>query len=339
MSVQQQGEPPWGSAVATGIGSLPYDDVDEACRVVLGELPELPHLPELPARGPGAELTGRAAALLAGLHVDLQPAGWRLVDRAGMDEARATTLLRRDLDALEVAAYGYRGPLKVQVAGPLTLAATLELPRGGRAVADHGARRDLAAALAEGVAEHIADVRRRVPGARVVLQLDEPALPAVLAGDIPTASGFGRHRAVPPAEAEDALRSVLEPAAGDSVVHCCAAAVPVGLVAAAGARALSYDLGRMRSAEIDGYAEAVDAGLDLWPGVVPSPEPAGPAPSDADLARRVLGLWRRLGVAEAAAAARTVITPGCGLAAASPGWARQAYGLARRTAAAVGAGA
>ncbi len=338
MSVQQRGEPPWGPAVATGIGSLPSDDVDEACRVVLGELPDLPHLPELPARGPGADVTGRAATLLAGLHVDLQPAGWRLVDRAGLDEGRAATLLRRDLDALEVAAYGYRGALKVQVAGPLTLAATLELPRGGRAVADHGARRDLTAALAEGVAEHIGDVRRRVPGARVVLQLDEPALPAVLAGEVPTASGFGRHRAVPVAEAEDALRSVLEPAAGGGVVHCCAAAVPVGLIAAAGARALSFDLGRVRNADVDEYAEAVDAGLDLWPGVVTSTEPAGAAPSDADLARRVLALWQRLGVDDAAAAARTVITPACGLAAASPGWARQAYGLARRTAAAVGAG-
>src|SRR5690606_19205936 len=56
---------------ATGVGSLPYDDPREATRVVLGELPDLPHLPELPGRGPGADMIGRAAAILAELAVDL----------------------------------------------------------------------------------------------------------------------------------------------------------------------------------------------------------------------------------------------------------------------------
>ena len=105
-------------------------------------------------------------------------------------------MLAQDLDVLEEQIQGYVGPLKVQVAGPWTIASTVEKPRGDKVLTDHGARRELAQALAEGVRVHLADVQRRVPGAELVLQVDEPALPFVLAGQVPTASGFSRHRSV-----------------------------------------------------------------------------------------------------------------------------------------------
>ena len=80
---------------ATGVGSLPGTDPREAAAVVAGELPDLPHLPELPGRGPGADMVGRTAArCCVDLHVDLQPSGWRLVDRPGMDERRARVVPR-----------------------------------------------------------------------------------------------------------------------------------------------------------------------------------------------------------------------------------------------------
>src|SRR3954447_24657016 len=130
---------------ATGIGSLPGEDIDAALALVFPELPDLPHLPELPARGPGADMIGRTAGVLVDLHVDLQPSGWRLTDRPGIDERRARDFLSRDLDAIEEHAGEYAGPFKVQVAGPWTLAASLERVRGDRALADLGACRDLAA--------------------------------------------------------------------------------------------------------------------------------------------------------------------------------------------------
>ena len=199
--------------VASGVGSHPGDDqraYDEAVRLVLGELPELAYLPEVPGRGPTATMTGRALAVLADLGADLQPAGWRLTDAPGIDHRRARSLLAQDLDTLEEQAQGYTGAFKVQVAGPWTLAATVERPRGDKVLADFGARRDLAQALAEGLLAHVSDVRRRVPGAsRLVVQVDEPALAAVLAGAVPTASGFGRHRTVHPPEASEALAWVL----------------------------------------------------------------------------------------------------------------------------------
>jgi hypothetical protein len=80
----------------------------------------LPYLPELPARGPGADIIGRGAGLLADLEVDLQPMGWRFVDRAGRDSHRTSALLREDLDELAEAFDAYEGDLKVQIAGPWT---------------------------------------------------------------------------------------------------------------------------------------------------------------------------------------------------------------------------
>ena len=58
----------------------------------------------------------------------------------------------------------YTGPFKIQVAGPWTLAATVEKPRGDKVLTDHGARRELAQALAEGAARPRR--RRAAPAAR-----------------------------------------------------------------------------------------------------------------------------------------------------------------------------
>ena len=331
---------------ATGIGSLPGDDAsafDEALRVVLGTLPDLPHLPELPSRGAPADMVGRALALVPELGADLQPAGWRLTGSApGIDQRRARSLLAQDLDALEEQTQGYDGRLKVQVAGPWTLAATVERPRGDRLLADRGARRELAEALAEGLREHVADVRRRVPGASLVVQLDEPALPAVLAGKVPTASGFHRHRSVDAPEASPALEwataAVVEGGA-TPVVHCCAGDVPFGLITGAGAQGVSVDLSALAPASYDALAEVLESGRTLMLGVVPvrptSTEPGEPAawPDDAGVTQRVLRLLDMLGLDPAdEELGDLVITPSCGLAGSSAAWARRACELSERVA-------
>ena len=209
-----------GMTAATGVGSMPGDDAEDyelAVRVVLEELTDLPHVPELPGRGAHADMIGRTLAVVAELGADLQPAGWRLTDASGIDHRRAKSLLAQDLDAVEELTQGYSGPFKIQVAGPWTLAAMVERPRGDRVLADHGARRELAEALAEGLRDHVADVRRRIPDADLVVQVDEPALPAVLAGAVPTASGFHRHRSVDPPRASPPLEWVLR---GGDRVRC-----------------------------------------------------------------------------------------------------------------------
>jgi methionine synthase II (cobalamin-independent) len=316
----------WGPA--TGVGSLPGTDPAEATRVVLGELPGMPHLPELPARGPGADLIGRSAALLVDLAVDLTPAGWRLVPRGGIDLRRAQELMARDLDALHEVAGEHRGPFKVQAAGPWTLAAGLERERGERAVVDPGARRDLAQSLAEGVAAHVAAVSARVPGAQVVVQLDEPSLPTVLQGGLPTASGFGKLPAVDAPDAEAELAAVVAAVPGPVVVHCCADRVPLDLLRAAGADALSFDLGLVQ--DLDALGTAVEAGTHLLVGVVPGTD--APLPPAKATASRLRAWWRELGFPADDLHAAVTLTPSCGLAGASPAYARAAMTHVREAA-------
>src|SRR5689334_20285728 len=319
---------------------MPGTDPAEAMRIVAGELPDFPHLPELPDRGPGADLTGRTAALLVEIPVEVTPRGWRLAERPGRDLARARSMLSTDLDVMEEVLDGFRGPLKIQLCGPWTLAATLELPRTlNVAIADPGAVADLTASLAEGAAAHVAEIAKRVPGARIVVQLDEPALAAVAGGEVPTASGLSRLRPVEAETLRERLAQVIAGTGKYTVIHSCSAAVPFGIIRTAGAHAVSFDLSQLRRGEEDGVAEAAEAGLGLLTGVmpaVPGPDagttrPAGPtgavAPGDGSAearqaAERVIRLWSRLGLPLETCPEQAVITPACGLAGASPGQAR-----------------
>jgi hypothetical protein len=329
---------------------MPGTNPAEAMRVVAGELPDVPHLPELPDRGPGADITGRTAGLLVEIPVEVSPRGWRLAERPGRDLARARTMLSSDLDVMEEVLDGYRGLVKVQLCGPWTLAATLELPRTlNVAIADPGAVADLTASLAEGAAAHVAEIVKRLPGAQVAVQFDEPALPAVAGGEVPTASGLSRLRPVEPEVLRDRLAQVLSAVRGYTVVHSRATSVPFGLIRTAGADALSFDLSQLRRGEEDRIAEAAEAGLGLLLGAVPAvPEPApgsggpqpgrGPAgPGDGSAearqtAERVIRLWHRLGLPLATCPDQVVITPAGGLAAASPAYARAALTQCREAA-------
>ena len=329
----EKAEFPWGPAAATGVGSMPGHDARETARLVTGELagpPHLPFLPELPARGPGADLIGRTAGLLAELYVRLEPSGWRIGDRPGRDTRRARAWLSEDLDALEEFTQGYAGPLKISAVGPWTLAAAVERRNGEAMLGDPGARRDLAESLAEGLRGHLAEVRRRVPGARLVLQLDEPSLPAVLTGRVPTASGYRHHPPVDGALVEETLRAVVAVAGEDPVVvHSCAPRVPFGLLARAGATAVSFDLSLLTEREDEAIGEAVEGGLALFAGVVPADgqgaAPGGRALSDpAGTVSGVRSLWRRLGLSPGLLARAVTVTPRCGLAGSSPAYARAA---------------
>ena len=323
------------SARATGVGSMPGEDFGEATRLVLGELPELSHLPEVPGRGAIAGMIGRTLGVIGELGFDLQPAGWRLTDAPGVDHRRARSLLAQDLDTFEELTQGYEGELKLQLAGPWTLASSVEKPRGDRVLSDVGARRELAQALAEGAREHLADVQRRVPGATLLLQLDEPSLPAVMAGQVPTASGFNRHRSVTPPLASEALEWVFA-AAGETttVAHCCAAEPPIGLLRGAGAGGVSVDLGVLAAGAYDELATALDEGARVLLGVVPSTGEAVPATRS--VVERVLRLLDMLGFDPDEVADQLVLTPACGMAGATPSYARAALHAVQEAAAELG---
>jgi hypothetical protein len=311
---------------------MPHTDPREAAAVVAGVLPDLPHLAELPRRGPGADMVGRAAALLVDLHVDVQPSGWRLGVRPGRDERRARAYLSHDLDELEAACTGVAGPVKVQVAGPWTTAAGLRLPRGEPVLSDAGAVRDLVASLTEGLRAHVADVRRRLPGAETVVQLDEPSLPAVLAGGIRSTSGARRFEPVPTATAQSVLRAVVDALGAPVVVHCCADRPPVALLHGAGAAGLSLDLTAAGDRCDDELGAALEDGVTLLAGVVPAVAVPGREMSDpAVTVEPVRRLWRRLGLPSEGLRG-VVVTPTCGMAGADPAHVLAALRLARAAA-------
>lgn len=308
----------WGPA--TGIGSMPGGDALETAKTVTGSFEDFPYLAELPARGPGADMIGRTAGMLVELYARVEPSGWRIGDRPGRDTRRARAWLGEDLDALEEFTQGYEGPLKVQAVGPWTLAAALELKNGEAALSDQGACRDLAGSLAEGLRAHLADVRRRIPGAQVVLQLDEPSLIGVLRGQIKTASEYRTHRAVDRQLVESTLREVIGVHDGPAVVHSCAPDVPFALLRRAGADAISFDFSLLTECDDEAIGEAVEGGTKLFAGVVAGVD--GPLSDPAGSVMGVRTLWRRLGLDPGSLAESVVVTPSCGLAGASPAYAR-----------------
>lgn len=323
-------ELPWQAGTATGIGSLPGTDIAEAVKTVLGEMPEFPYLPELPARGPGADMIGRSAGLLRDLPVELYAARWRIASRPGADGRRIADLQERDLDTLTEQADGYQGLFKIQSSGPWTLATNLELRTGGPMLRDPGAVRDLTSSLAEGLRLHIEELATRLPGASLVLQIDEASLPAVLAGRVPTESGFSTLGAVDETIATEVLRTIVDTVGVPVIVHCCAPDVPILLIQAAGAVAVSVDLDLLT--DLDPLGEALDGGLGLLAGAVPTRAPALAVPSATEVADRVRQLWRRLGFPAERLPSQVVVTQACGLAGAAPDYARAVLAASREAA-------
>lgn len=324
---------PWNAGAATGIGSLPGTDPNDAAAMVAGELPALPHVVELPDRGVGADITGRAVGMLVDLYAEVVPSGWRISRRPGRDNQRAIDFLSWDVDAAE---RHYAGAewVKVQICGPWTLAAMLELSNGHRALTDPGAVDDLATSLAEGLVGHLRDIAARIPGAGVLVQVDEPALPAVLAGNLSTASGFGTVRAVAPVRAIEVLSQLTGAVAGrPTVAHCCDTAAPLRLLRAAGFDALSVDMTTLstQASVLDPVGEAIESGAVLLAGVVPA---AGSDRSEPlqTWAAPVLRVWDRLGFPRSQLPSAVVPTPSCGLVAADRDGARSAMKICRELA-------
>jgi hypothetical protein len=300
---------------------MPGTDVAEAQRMIFGELPDLPHLAELPERGPGADMIGRSAGFLVDLPVQVYAGRWQVAPRPGADLRRTADLRERDLDQLTEQGAGFAGVVKLQAAGPWTLAASIDLPIGGRLLRDQGAVRDLTDSLAEGLRRHAEEVRKRLPRATLLLQLDEPSLTTVLAGHVPTESGLSVYRAVEAVDAATALRTVVSAVGVPVVVHSCAPDVPLQVVRDSTAAAVSLDMSLVT--DLDPLGETIEAGLGVFAGVVPT-RPVSTRPLDAKaIAERMTTLWRqRLGFSADLLARQVVLTPACGLAGAAPAYVR-----------------
>jgi hypothetical protein len=269
-----------GGVTVTALGEWPGQDPVEAQRTIRGELgsPNLPFLPSLPGRGVGSDEVGRTAGLLTGLAVDLQPHGWRLVDRPGLDIRRAVSALSTDLNVLADLVGSENESareLKLHCRGPLSLAANLHLHNGERALLDYGARRDLRESLMDGVVSLLARAAAASPGAALTLQLDEPEIAGVLSGSIPTASGYRTLRAVPEQEVLEAWTLIGErarSAGAAAVVLSLPKAEHIPLVQRVPELGVATPVNGLSNREWEAIAELVEGGRTLWTGVqVPQP--------------------------------------------------------------------
>jgi methionine synthase II (cobalamin-independent) len=322
-------------AAATGIGSWPGSSPREAVEIVIGELHTLPHLVELPARGVGADMIGRAGALLVDIGIDTVPRGYRIASGRSAVVRRAASLLDEDIDALEEAweKAGLRGgtrTVKVQAPGPITLAAQLELPGGHRAITDPGAVRDLATSLAEGVAAHRAQLERRLE-TPVVVQFDEPLLPAALEGRLTGVTSFSPVHPVDESVAIALFDDCVAIVGAEVALHSCAADLPWKVLQRSAIHAVSVDISTLTAADLDGVGEFVESGRTVMLGVVPSTAP-GARPSVEEIARAAVAVTDRLGFPRSLLRERIGVTPACGLAGATPEWARAAIELAQKSA-------
>ena len=139
-------------------------------------------------------------------------------------------------------------------------------------------------------------------------------MPSVRQGAIPTASGFGRLRAIEEQVLVEGLRAVLAGAraggAVRTVIHCCAAEPPVALLGRTGVDGLSLDVSLLGTPGWEAVASEVESGRRLWAGVVPT---TGRLPAAAAAADAVFTPWRTLGLV-AEQVREVVLTPACGLA-------------------------
>lgn len=311
----------------SAVGSLPHDDAVEAARTTLALQPELPAAPQLPRLHPSEGMLAQVVAGMDGVTVGEN--GWRLdVDRrrAGTGDVDAPldgTAFASTKTFLDIAAAaGHDGrPVKVQLAGPVTL---------GLALLDGGARNakawSLAATVVRGrVKALLAEVAAVLPSSPVVVVLDEPGLTAYPKPGFP----LGAEDTI------DLLSSALAAAGGDHVlagVHCCGP-TDWRLVLHAGPDLLSLPVDATVGEDAAGLGGFLDRGGWISWGAVPTDRPLGDR-EDVHW-RRLNTLWGELarnGCDPTRLRMQAVVTPACGLALHRPAQVEHVYGLVRRMA-------
>ena len=280
-------------------------------------------------------MIGRAGALLVDIGIDAVPRGYRIANGRSAVVRRAASLLDEDIDAFEEAweKAGLRGgtrTVKVQAPGPITLSAQLELPGGHRAITDPGAVAGSGRVDWPGVAALRSQLERRLD-TPVVVQFDEPSLPAALKGRLTGVTSLTPVHPVDESVAIGLLDDCVALVGAEVALHSCAAGLPWKALQRSSIHALSVDVSTLTAADLDGVGDSSDSGRTVLLGVIPTTAPAVP-PAAEEIAKAAVAVTDRLGFARSVLRERIGITPACGLAGATPQWARTAIELAQKAA-------
>ncbi|PIF01165.1 MAG: hypothetical protein CR979_02260, partial [Propionibacterium sp.] len=203
----------------------------------------------------------------------------------------------------------FEGTIKVAICGPWTLAALLGRSRGDVALADSGARRDICQALAVGISTLFDDLSKRLPKVNFRLQIDEPMLPMVLAGEIPTASGYRR---IPKIDTSEVVVGFSDMAAG-AILHCCAPANLWAIAEQAGFTGLHLNIFECDNETFDGLATWLETEHEVVLGILDS-SALNQLPNTASLTRESLAIINKLEMAPQLITDQVLLSPVCGLA-------------------------
>lgn len=292
----------------SGLGVWPGTDVLRAQLDLFEDLASAPYgvesfpaFVQLADRGPGADALGRTLALLDGLPTELGLHGWKLASHRGRDLERAQGYLAQDLEALSIAGAGYTGNLTVQLTGPWTLAAKVYLSQGDRMLTDLGAVIELGQALTEATINHLAQVKERVPGAKLTVQLDETLLSQINVGALPTFSGYSRIRAVTGPTLVEVLKPLVTEVKKHAqiTIHVGPTYSAIAPVVLSGATGLGMEFTRGNAWHERGWehlARAQEKGLTLWAGLPATHVSQCSGPNFKELADLVLVGWTRIGL-------------------------------------------
>jgi methionine synthase II (cobalamin-independent) len=292
--------------LATSIGSLPHTDARAAATFVLERHPRLPAAPSLPNRSGMERMVAQAAWGIAGIRV--LPDGSLEVDDPAIDPRAPLTdagILGEPFVGLRAflgAVAGRRGPIKLQLTGPVTLGIALHsigIP-AARAFAVAGAAvRARARALVNAA-------RETAPMAPLVVFVDEPGLTAAMQRGFP----LDPNRTI---DLVSSALAALEPHAITGL-HCCGPA-DWRVVLQAGPQILSLplDMGAVEhSGAISAFLE--NGGWVAW-GAIPTTGPLGATPER--LWQQLSAEWCGLtqgGCDPVQLREQALITPACGLA-------------------------
>ena len=335
-------ELPLTPMAATGIGSVPFTDPEEAVSLILEAMPRMPYWPQMVRLGFREEMTAQAARGLAALKIDEAARTVQVDPDLHRDQAlvefyeavltgELTPFAMEEQEArgvfalLRAAAAGQLPcqTLKGQLAGPVTFAGMVK-DREGKAILFD---RELTQAVCLGLARKAAWQARRFRDLRKapVIFLDEPYL-----------SGFGS--AYLPISREEVLEILgqtigeLRQAADAPLVvglHCCGN-TDWGLLLEAPIDLLSFDsYGYFESLQLYGQAlvKFFQRGGWLAWGLVPTGEDFRQETAEGlwlRFTRQVAQLAQELKATSKEILSRAILTPACGMGYLSPDEARRA---------------
>lgn len=308
----------------TGLGEWDGTDILDASTRIRGELgsPHLPYLPELTERGYAATRLARTISCLEGLEADGASFGWRIVSGRAVESERARALFSSDINALadvvgKESSAGHS--FKVQFCGPLTLASSLYLPNGERAISDKGATRDIRDALIAGISSWIELLKEAVPGEQVICQFSEPLAAAALQGKLLTASKFRTLAPVEPHvldESVEMLKSELSALQVKIAISDLAREYHSKVTASADA--IAINTAEFAEHDWEDVARVVESGTEVWLGAA-DPQRYVPV---ADAAQKIWRAWRNVGLLASSLASMN-LTESSSLQRVNPGQATQ----------------